>query len=132
MRKITQQASKAFWNGKPYKKSNTEVRTYVHKRGLGGRMIVVELVLHGHTIAWRQHNSLMITNCGYTTNVTKERLNGILSYVSVPSPWSNTPDYKSSTPSIVQHNYEWYISVDGCRREWNGKAIGVIDFCAAI
>ena len=132
MRQITTQASEAFWDGKPYKKSNTQVRTHVLKRGLGGRMLVAELILHGKVIAWRQHTTLMITNCGYFTSVTKERLNGILSHVSVSSPWSNTPDYQESTPSIVQHNFEWYIMVDGCRRKWDGKAVGVTDFCAAI
>lgn len=136
MRQITTQASEAFWNGKPYKKSNTQVRTHVHKRGLGGRMLVVELVLHGKVIAWRQHMALMITNCGYFTNVTKERLNGVLSGVNVPSPWTNAnsqwPEHLQSQPSIIQHNFEWYIMVDGCRRKWDGKAIGVTDFCAAI
>lgn len=71
MRKITQEAVNAFYNGQNYSNSNT---------------IVNELgyFLHGNKIA--EHNSLFandgskhinITLAGWNSNTTRERLNGL-------------------------------------------------------
>lgn len=37
-----------------------------------------ELLLHGHMIAWHQGQQLALCLCGYRTNTTLDRLNGIL------------------------------------------------------
>ncbi len=69
MRKITAQAIKAFNSGKNFRDGNTEV----HVR-IGG----VELLLHGHIIAkYIDGEGLSINLCGWNTNTTRERLNGL-------------------------------------------------------
>ena len=85
MRKITRLAVDAFMSATPFKLSNTEV-------------VVDEtssvLRLHGNTIAVQLHGNgnIYITNCGWQTNVTKERLNGI--------PGVN----------ISQKNFQWFLN----------------------
>ena len=59
-----------------------------------------ELYLHGHLIAKADHNGLQITNAGYFTNTTKERLNG-LPHVH-----------------IHQKNFEWYLNGELWNGEW--------------
>lgn len=95
MRKITENAAKAFINDKAFKSSNTEVKIENNK---------TNLYLHGHLIASKQGNKMQITNCGYFTNVTKERLNGL------------------PNVSISQKKGKWYLfDKTGIGREWNGK-----------
>lgn len=87
MRQITKEAVDAFLNGYYYKKSNMEVTC--------GQMY-----LHGNKIAWFDINGqLWISHCGYRTNTTKERLNGL--------PGVN----------IRQRNYQWYLNGE----EWNSR-----------
>ena len=71
MRKISQEASKAFESGSEYKNSNTEV-----SRGA--------LFLHGNKIAEftslfpaDQNKDINITLAGWNTNTTRERLNAL-------------------------------------------------------
>ena len=66
MRKITDEAQEAFWDNRYFKQDNTTV--------LNGT-----LSLHGYTIAIYHDNKLTMSSYGYRTNVTKERLNGVLS-----------------------------------------------------
>ena len=68
MRKITQEAVAAFEAGNNFRKGNTEVEN------VDGE---VRLRLHGHTIAKSNAQGLFVSNAGWTTNTTKERLNGI-------------------------------------------------------
>jgi hypothetical protein len=71
MRKITQQAAQAFKNANKFKKDNTEVEILPN---------VTILKLYGYYIAYLYNDperTLSITNAGYFTNTTKERLNGI-------------------------------------------------------
>lgn len=70
MRKITKQAIDAMFNGKDFKLGNTQVIPGV----LGTRM-----ELHGHAIAYVSHldGRMYVDTCGYQTNTTKERLNGL-------------------------------------------------------
>lgn len=92
MRQITKEAVDAFLNGYYYKKSNMEVTC--------GQMY-----LHGNKIAWFDKNKqLWISHCGYRTNTTKERLNGLPGV------------------SIRQRNYQWYLNGE----EWNScpKCVG--------
>ena len=71
MRKITEMASRSFEAGENFKQSNTEV--IVDNTGK-------YMYLFGNLIA-RQYNgsqnSLEINLCGYNTNTTRERLNGL-------------------------------------------------------
>lgn len=90
MRKVTQNAINAFILNQNFSSSNTDV--IVHSNG-------TELVLHGNCIASKQKGILTITNCGWFTNTTKERLNAI--------PGVN----------IHQENFKWYLNGE----EWDGK-----------
>lgn len=72
MRKITDQAIKAFNNGVKFSSGNTTVE-------LSPLESCVVLKLHGNAIARRdlETNKIEVTNAGWYTNTTKERLNGI-------------------------------------------------------
>lgn len=74
MRKVTINTVNAFMNGYAMGESNTVVTVEGHK---------VSMILHGNTIATRntKSNVVRISNCGYESNVTKERLNGIIADV---------------------------------------------------
>jgi hypothetical protein len=75
MRKITKEAVDAFLVGKDYKKDNTKVNDFA------GRTI---LMLHGHTIARKGAEGVKISNAGWPTATTKDRLNGILDALGKP------------------------------------------------
>jgi hypothetical protein len=97
MRLITKQAIEAFMDARPFKKSNTEV--VVH---LGCTI----LKLFDNPIAYRYNdpdNTLSISNCGWQSNTTKERLNAIPGV------------------SIQQKAREWYLNGE----KWNGNLIDV-------
>lgn len=98
MRKITIEAINAFNQSKPFFKSNTTV--IVDKN-------CVKLVLFGNIIAYKYLISkriLKITNCGYFTNVTKERLNGLEGVF------------------IRQKQGDWYLN----GFKWDGKLITIL------
>jgi hypothetical protein len=90
MRQITKQAVAAFMNGYNFKSGNTEVRDNA-------------MYLHGNKIAEWRDGELWITNAGWSSNTTKERLNGIPGV------------------SIQQRNYVWYLNSE----EWSGQWIKV-------
>jgi hypothetical protein len=97
MRKITQQSVDAFMNGKKFNKGNMSVDVLPN---------VTVLKLHGNEIAYRYNdpkNTISITNCGWQTNTTKERLNGI------------------PNVSIYQKDFQWYLN----GKKWNGKLINI-------
>jgi|SRR6188768_1803311 len=97
MRKITQGCINAFLNAQPFKNSNTQV---VVKEN------VTILVLHGHSIAYKYNDpekTLSITNCGWFTNTTKERLNAL------------------PNVSIQQKKGVWFLN----GVEWDGKLIDI-------
>lgn len=94
MRQITRKAVEALLVGVNYKNSNTEVRDKA-------------MYLHGHKIAWFDINGqLWISNCGWFTNTTKERLNAL--------PGVN----------IRQKDFDWFLNGE----YWNGynKCIGKV------
>lgn len=94
MRQITCDAVDAFVNGRRFKRANTEVR------GKG-------YYLHGHKIAWYDFRGrLWISNCGYQTVTTKERLNGL------------------PNVNIKQKNWQWYLN----GQKWDGEPICVDNF----
>lgn len=96
-RKITQKAVEAFYNAEKFNSSNTKVEVLPN---------VTVLVLHGNEIAYRYNDperTLSITNCGWFSNTTKERLNGLKGV------------------NIVQKKGVWYLN----SKEWDGKLIDV-------
>lgn len=71
MRKITSESIDAFYQRSNYKKSNMEVE---HNQGTG----LTTLYLHGNAIAHLNRDGLLfIRSAGWTSNTTKERLNGL-------------------------------------------------------
>ena len=98
MRKITKEAVNNFLSREPFKKSNMEVdQCYGQFR----------LKLHGNTIAVLDElGVLSVSNAGWASNTTKERLNGI--------------------PGVRVHQKNWTWFLNG--QEWDGgwKRISVI------
>ena len=98
MKKITEQSTEAFQNRREFKGSNTVVEVLPN---------VTVLKLFGNEIAYLYNdpdNTLAITNCGWQSVTTKERLNGI------------------EGVSISQKKGEWFLNGD----VWNGKLIDII------
>ena len=93
MRQITKESINAFYNASEFSKSNMIVEVLPN---------VTILKYHNNAIAYRYNdpkNTLSITNCGWFSNTTKERLNALKSV------------------SIVQKNFVWYLN----GIEWNGE-----------
>lgn len=68
MRKITEKAVEAFLSNNSFNGNNTKV-----SKVIGG----TRMYLHNNCIAENINGRIGITNCGWFTNTTKERLNGI-------------------------------------------------------
>ena len=95
MRKITSDAINAFMCRETFSRDNTQVT--VHPTD-------TRLLLHGNLIATIDlMGNIKVTNAGWATNTTKERLNGIPGV------------------SIQQKNYQWYLN----DKEWDGGWITV-------
>lgn len=97
-RKITTQLIRAFLDGDTFRKSNTEVIYNEHEE-------TSYLYLFDNLIAKLDHykKELTITNAGWKSNTTKERLNGL------------------PNVSITQKNYEWYLN----GQLWNGEPVTI-------
>ena len=97
MKKITQQAVAAFNNAESFKSGNTKVIVKPN---------VTVLLLFNNEIAYRYNDperTLSITNAGWESNTTKERLNGL------------------DGVSIQQKAGIWYLN----GKEWEGELIDV-------
>lgn len=100
MRQITKQAINAFMNFKAFKSANTEV--HIQELPTGGK--IASLYLHNNKIAGRNiAGQTFINNCGWFSNTTKERLNGIPGV------------------SICQKKGIWYLN----GQQWDGKSIEI-------
>jgi hypothetical protein len=98
MRKITSESVDKFLSKEPFRKSNMAV---VEDSG------VYKLKLHGNTIATiDQFNMLSISNAGWRSNTTKERLNGL------------------PNVHIKQKNWSWFLNGN----EWGGEwtRVGIV------
>ena len=97
MRQITKQSIAAFLNGEKFSKQNMLVEVLPN---------VTILKLHGNAIAYLYNDpqkTLSITNAGWQSNTTKERLNAL------------------PNVSIQQKNYVWYLN----GKEWDGNLIDI-------
>ena len=97
MKKITLDAVHAFMNAEKFKRDNTEVEVFEN---------VTVLKLFGNNIAWLFNDperTLTISNAGWDTNTTKERLNGIPGV------------------HITQKNWQWHLN----GQPWDGKLVDV-------
>ena len=92
MRKVTRTIARAFYCGDSESCGNTRT---------DGKSVW----LHGNKIAFKDEDgNLHITNAGYETNVTKERLNGLLEL-------GNFPGWPS--PRIFAKNFRWHLELSG-------------------
>jgi len=97
MRKITKETLAHFMTDLPFKKANMEVEVLPN---------VTIMKLHGNAIAYRYNDpnrTLSITNAGWMSATTKERLN------SLPG------------VSIHQANWIWYLN----GKKWDGELIDI-------
>jgi hypothetical protein len=99
MRKITSNMYKAYHNSKPLSKGNTVVS--INKNASCGTL--TQIFLHGNLIAEYSDMGLSITNAGWKTNVTKERLNALPGV------------------SVYQKKGQWYLN----GKEWNGEWVNI-------
>lgn len=92
MKKITEKMMEAINHKRNWKLSNTQVEVFEN-----GNMAIY---LHGNLIAEinriKDGYHIVLDNCDWQTNVTKERMNGILDVFGIHA-W------------IVQRNYEWFL-----------------------
>lgn len=96
-KQITENAIEKFLNAKLFKSANTNVEVLPN---------VTILKLFGNPIAYQYNDperTLSITNAGWKSKTTKERLNGI------------------SKVSISQSKGKWFLN----GAEWNGELIDV-------
>jgi len=109
MRKVTEQTATYFNTNGQYGKakvSNTEVDFMAYYSGApANQHDVILYSLHGNVIACkeRQTGRLFITNCGWQSNTTKERLNAIKGV------------------NIHQKNFVWYLN----GKEWDGRWVEI-------
>lgn len=96
MRKITQESIAAFNSNETFSKSNTAVSV---------TDTTTVLLLHGNSIAFKDRatGKIEITNCGWDTTTTKERLNAI------------------DGVSIQQRQFQWYLNDE----LWHGELIQI-------
>ena len=87
MKKITEEATNAFYWKQTKKLGNTKVE-------YNSQVDIVALYLHDNKIAELDNNNLFISSCWWNTKTTKERLNWILDVYQM---------------YIQQRNYIWYL-----------------------
>jgi hypothetical protein len=97
MRKITREITRAFHNREPKKIGNSRTDGNA-------------LFLHDNKIAEFRGGQLWITNAGWQSNTTKERLNGL------------------SGVSIYQRRGQWYLN----NIAWDGEWVSVYGFNGSI
>jgi hypothetical protein len=97
MRQITNDSINAFINARKFNRQNMSVEVLPN---------VTILKLHNNAIAYKYNDpekTLSITNCGWFSNTTKERLNAL------------------PNVNIYQKNFKWFLN----GQEWNGDLINV-------
>ena len=97
MRKTTKKAVNALYNAEKCNLDNTKIEVYPN---------VTIMSLFNNKIAYLYNDpekTLSITDCGYFTNTTKERLNGL------------------PNVNIKQIKGGWYLN----GKEWDGKLIDI-------
>jgi hypothetical protein len=93
--KISEDSANALLNGKNFKRDNTKVLNSV-------------MELYGNKIAWIRLDVLTLSDCGWQTATTKDRLNAILSGLGLGY--------------IFQKDFVWYYSAgNGCVKPFGGS-----------
>lgn len=96
MRVLTKKAIQNFYSSKNFKSGNTKVIVNEH---------VTLLTLHENIIAYKYSDGkICISNCGWFSNTTKERLNAL------------------DGVNIYQKNWNWYLN----GQIWDGKLTEIV------
>jgi len=98
MRQITQLAVEKLFSKENLSKGNTTIEA-----GYG----CARMYLHGNEIATLINDVLLIDTCGWFSNTTKERLNGVLDHIG--------------KERIYQKNFNWFLM----GKKWNGKEVRI-------
>ena len=104
MRKIERMMLTAIQNGYPVKVDNTRVCT--DNNG-------IRIYLRANMIAAVYDNRIEIQDCGHQSNLTKSRINVLLSQFT-------------NGARITQKNFQWFLYNNGQQTPWVGNA--TIDF----
>ncbi len=106
MRQIAKDSINAFRNKRNFNRQNMSV-AYSQDNNTS------YMALHGNTIAIYKHSTgeLSITNAGWESNTTKERLNGIIDTMTV------------GVDRIYQKNWQWYLNGN----TWDGNLTVISD-----
>jgi hypothetical protein len=103
MRQITKKMADKFNKNENFKLNNTEIQ---HKNVF--KEATTTMFLHGNMIAQKQNNEIKITNSGWFSNTTKERLNGLLDSIGFDK--------------IYQKNFQWFLA----DKKWNGNLVKIL------
>lgn len=98
MRQITQEVCQAFERGVEFKKGNDEVIVWSLNND-----VIIRMSYRGNLIAEKDEFGVKITDAGWNTKTTKERLNGL------------------SGVHIVQKKGVWYLNGSA----WDGSWIRI-------
>ena len=101
MSKITSDSVNAFRYNRKFKRQNMEVRFY--DGGDTPEAWYCKLLLHGNCIAEKNELGFFISNCGWHSVTTKDRLNGL------------------PNVNIQQRDYVWYLN----GMAWTGRKIQI-------
>ena|ERR1700722_2561940 len=114
MRKVTEKAAKALQQ--MHKMTSGNTRVSIEERFAGDKPVKMAVMyLHDNQIAMYDGKLLTLTDAGWHTPTTKDRLNGVLTVFNIPC-------------SINQHNYQWYMydDLDVERHTWTSKMTVVV------
>ncbi len=100
MRKVSKVTAQAFKSAMPIKVGNSMVRVVD-----GGDALYY---LHGNRIASMFEGKLNLTDCGWRTPTTKERLNSIMQVLGIDG-------------HIHQSKGEWFMTLNGITSWWEGS-----------
>jgi len=103
MRKITEESVRAFIEERQFNKSNMAV---LESNG------ETHLALFGKVIAKKSDDIYYITDCGWQTATTKERLNGLLLALDAGQIWQDRGQWffyrKADNLEIHMNKNRWY------------------------
>jgi chorismate mutase len=113
-RNITNAAVSEFFDAARHGKIRSDASSRSWKKGnmeVLANPNYVNMLLHGHTIATYDRNTgdLTLTDAGWRTRTTKDRLNAILKAVG--------------HPGIYQHRFKWYVRDPGYGELWHGSLL---------
>lgn len=94
-RQVTDKVAAAFLAGEKKKVGNTETDG-------------TSFFLHGNEIATKKHGDLYVSNAGWPTATTRERINGVINAAGIDA-------------GVTQKGGKQILTISGNAQEWDGK-----------